>query len=68
MYILKNILKNTAAGLSRHPFKVVESGIISGSVRSGPSSPGRAIISQDAEFSVDTLCKCGKPRLGRWLY
>jgi hypothetical protein len=36
-----------------------------GSVRSGPSSPDRAILSQDAVFSVDALCKCGKPRLGR---
>jgi len=44
-------------------------GIMPGSRgRSGPSSPGRAILSQDAVFSVDALCKCGKPRLGRWSY
>jgi hypothetical protein len=32
---------------------MIKSGIMSGSVRSGPSSPGRAILSQDAVFSVD---------------
>jgi hypothetical protein len=26
----------------------------------GPSSPGRAILSYDAVFSVDALCKCVK--------
>jgi hypothetical protein len=35
-----------------------------GSIRSGPSSPGRAILSQDAVFSVDALCKCGKTVTG----
>jgi hypothetical protein len=61
-------IEGKVAGLSRHPFKMMKRGIMSGSVRSGPSSPGRAILSQDAVFSVDALCKCGKPRLGRWSY
>ena len=38
-----------------------------GSIRSGPSSPGRAILFQDAAFSVDAFCKCGKPWLGRYV-
>jgi hypothetical protein len=29
------------------------------------SSPGRAILSQDAAFSVVAFGMCGKPRLGR---
>jgi hypothetical protein len=53
-------IEGKVAGLSRQ--------IMSGSIRSGPSNPGRAILSQDAVFFVDALCKCGKPRLGRWLY
>jgi hypothetical protein len=46
------------------PSELKKRGIMPGSIRSGPSSPGRAylaILSQDAVFSVDALCKCGKP-------
>jgi len=41
---------------------------VPGSIRPGPSSPSRAILSQDAAFSVDALCKCEKPWLERRLY
>jgi len=41
--------------------QMVKGGITSGSIRSAPSCPSRAILSWDAVFYVDALCKCGKP-------
>jgi hypothetical protein len=45
-------IEGKVAGLSRHTLKMIKRGIMSGSIRSGPSNPGRAILSRDAVFSV----------------
>jgi hypothetical protein len=57
-------IEGKVAGLSRHPKK----GNYVWFSPLGAEQPWQGDSFSGCGFSVDTLCKCGKPRLGRWLY